>query len=229
MKMKSYKVLFRFFSYLADKTNGASFFVNYKLILGTLIIGLTGASCNKATEVSKPKNAEPASRVVRAVKRNIRTLKKRESNQQPVFTPPVIRRDDIDDSEPFITCYVPVHLEEDNKQQPKSEPFIYGMIEVPPISPEGDLEQFRNWVHQNIQYPESMLLEKIQGRTIVNFIIDEKGKLTHVNIIRSINPDANDEVLRILSMSRLWTPGEVDGQKIKTIVTLPIVFRLPQN
>lgn len=45
MKKKLYHGLFHFFSYLSDKTNGAPFLVRYKLIIGTLIIGLA-SSCN---------------------------------------------------------------------------------------------------------------------------------------------------------------------------------------
>ncbi|MBK5721434.1 energy transducer TonB [Dysgonomonas sp. Marseille-P4677] len=44
MKLTLYKSLFHVFSFLSDKTNGVSFFVKYKLLLGTLIIGLSGTS-----------------------------------------------------------------------------------------------------------------------------------------------------------------------------------------
>lgn len=45
MKIKSYNFLYRIFSFMSDKTNGASFFVKYKLILGALLIGLSTVSC----------------------------------------------------------------------------------------------------------------------------------------------------------------------------------------
>jgi hypothetical protein len=48
MKLKSYNILFRIFSFLSDRTNGAPFFVKYKLLLGTLIIGM--ATPTKAQE-----------------------------------------------------------------------------------------------------------------------------------------------------------------------------------
>jgi len=50
MKIRSYRTLYRFFSFLSDKTNGASFFVKYKLALGALLIGLTTVSCDKEEE-----------------------------------------------------------------------------------------------------------------------------------------------------------------------------------
>lgn len=49
MKKRLYHSLFRVFSYLSDKTNGAPFVVKYKLIIGTLIIGLA-SSCNGGKE-----------------------------------------------------------------------------------------------------------------------------------------------------------------------------------
>jgi len=54
MKIKSYRTLYRFFSFLSDKTNGASFFVKYKLALGALLIGLTTVSCSNDEEEEMP-------------------------------------------------------------------------------------------------------------------------------------------------------------------------------
>ncbi len=45
MKKKTYDVLFRFFSFLADRTNGQPLFVKCKILIGTLILGLT-TSCS---------------------------------------------------------------------------------------------------------------------------------------------------------------------------------------
>lgn len=50
MKVKFYHTFYSLFSYLSDKTNGASLFVKYKLILGSLLIGLTAISCDKEKE-----------------------------------------------------------------------------------------------------------------------------------------------------------------------------------
>ncbi len=50
MKVKFYHTFFHLFSYLSDKTSGASIFVKYKLVLGSLLIGLTTISCDKDKE-----------------------------------------------------------------------------------------------------------------------------------------------------------------------------------
>lgn len=45
MKLWLYKRLFSILSFLSDKTNGAALPIKYKLIIGTLIIGLTNTAC----------------------------------------------------------------------------------------------------------------------------------------------------------------------------------------
>lgn len=50
MKVKFYQTFYHLFSYLSDKTNGASICVKHKLILGSLLIGLTTISCDKDKE-----------------------------------------------------------------------------------------------------------------------------------------------------------------------------------
>ncbi len=45
MKIKFYRAFFRLFSYLSDKTNGFPLFVKYKILLGTIIVGVTTTAC----------------------------------------------------------------------------------------------------------------------------------------------------------------------------------------
>ncbi|NDV67389.1 carboxypeptidase-like regulatory domain-containing protein [Dysgonomonas sp. 25] len=60
MKIKTYHILFRFFSFLSDKTNGAPFVVKYKLLLGTLILGLVAsAGCKSSKKEAVDPNVIP--------------------------------------------------------------------------------------------------------------------------------------------------------------------------
>jgi hypothetical protein len=45
MKTKFYRLSYRLLSFLSDKTNGFHLFAKYKVMLGTLIIGLSASSC----------------------------------------------------------------------------------------------------------------------------------------------------------------------------------------
>ncbi|MDU1889495.1 MAG: energy transducer TonB [Dysgonomonas sp.] len=244
MKKRSYHILFRIFSYLSDKTNGAPFFVKYKLIIGTLIIGLTATSCFK-------KKPEPTCYVPLPIEPE--EVKGQDSvipgkKDTIGITPPRIVKTDIPiEPEPLVTCYdvalvedtiveittcyITIEVPED-KRPPKSEPadfFIYGFSETPPIPIEGDLDKFVEWVQSNIQYSEAMMINKSQGRVTTQFTIDTDGKLTDINIIRGISPEADAEAVRILSLSPPWTPGTNKGEKVKVKIVIPVTFRLPDN
>lgn len=224
MKIKSYHILFRFFSYLSDKTNGAPLFVKYKLLLGTLIIGLTGISCNKPKsttvtcyEVAAPPDID-----------NANPLPDVPNDSEPLITcydtivPPI--------EEDMITCYLQVLPPKDDlEEQTRNDVFAYESTEIPPIPAEGSLEKFVEWIGSNIQYPESMIRNEVEGRVAVDIVVDEDGNLVDIKILRSLTPEADKEAVRVLSQSRKWTPAENNGQKVKTKITLPVTFRLPEN
>ncbi|MDR1092041.1 MAG: hypothetical protein LBL79_13275 [Prevotella sp.] len=95
MKKKLYYFLFRIFSYLSDRTNGVSFIVKYKLIIGTLIVGMS--ACNAASgEGPKGKEAVEPEPV---------------DTMNIVCYDPVVLPDDTMDNQveqfdpPIITCY----------------------------------------------------------------------------------------------------------------------------
>jgi len=60
IKFNLYGILFRFFSFLADKTEGNSLFVKPKVLLGSMIVGLSSGSCS-TTDLIKIDNIQPQS------------------------------------------------------------------------------------------------------------------------------------------------------------------------
>lgn len=82
------------------------------------------------------------------------------------------------------------------------------------------------WVYPNLKYPVSAVRDGIQGRVMVDFIIDKDGKVTDVRVVRSVDPDLDDEAVRIVSASPKWRPGKMAGNKVRTSITIPVEFRL---
>lgn len=83
-----------------------------------------------------------------------------------------------------------------------------------------------NWVYKNLKYPKDAIIEGIQGRVMIDFIIDVDGRVTDARVVRSVDPDLDEEALRIISTSPKWKPGKVNGKKVRTSVTVPVEFRL---
>ena len=57
IKFSLFSSLFRFFSFLSDKNKGNVFFVKYKVLLGSLILGLSASGCASRDEI--PEKEEP--------------------------------------------------------------------------------------------------------------------------------------------------------------------------
>ena len=71
----------------------------------------------------------------------------------------------------------------------------------------GDYTEFSEYIQQNIQYPIYCKNLGYQGKVFVNFIVDEDGKVINPTIAKSVNPDMDAEVLRVISESPKWKAG----------------------
>lgn len=84
----------------------------------------------------------------------------------------------------------------------------------------------QKWVYTYMKYPKEAQAQGIQGRVLVDFIIDERGKVGEVTVVKGSDPMLEAEAVRIISASPDWKPGKVDGQKVKSEMSLYIDFRL---
>ncbi len=76
-----------------------------------------------------------------------------------------------------------------------------------------------------IQYPEMARKAGVEGRVIVQIIIDEKGIPRDPVIIRSASELLDDEAVRAVMMQR-FTPGKQRGRAVKVKLAIPVMFRL---
>lgn len=93
-----------------------------------------------------------------------------------------------------------------------------------------DPRQFlEKWVYQYIRYPEKALNEGVQGRVMVDFIIEKDGKISNVQVTRSVSPELDAEAVKVVSASPKWKPGRVNGNKVRTAMSIPVEFRLEKK
>ena len=105
------------------------------------------------------------------------------------------------------------------------EPQIYSYVEQMPQFPGGDA-QLMQYIRNNIKYPEIAKEEGIQGKVIINFIVDESGNIINVNVVKSLSKECDAEAMRVISHMPQWNPGMQNGKKIKTKMNIPISFKL---
>ena len=85
------------------------------------------------------------------------------------------------------------------------------------------------WVYPYLKYPRYAQENGIQGRVLVDFVVDEKGQVTDVKIVRGVHASLDEEALRVVSASPKWRPGRRHGKKVKVALTIAVDFRLTKE
>ncbi|MCR5827547.1 MAG: TonB family protein [Bacteroidales bacterium] len=90
-------------------------------------------------------------------------------------------------------------------------------------------EFLRRWVYTYLRYPQSAVDEGVQGRVLVDFVIDERGKVGNVKVARGVDPRLDEEAVRVIAASPNWKPGLLRGKKVKTAMSVYVEFRLERK
>ena len=104
-------------------------------------------------------------------------------------------------------------------------PPIYNVIDQMPEFP-GGMDKLLQFINDNMKYPSKAQMEGIQGRVIVQFIVDEDGYIMEPNIVRNVEPSLDNEALRLIKMLPQWKPGTLKGKAVKVKYTVPVAFKL---
>lgn len=99
------------------------------------------------------------------------------------------------------------------------------VVEDLPQFPGGAVE-FMKWLTKNLRYPAVAQQNKIQGKVVVQFIINKDGTVTDLKVVKSAEPSLDREALRVLRMMPKWKPGVENDKPCRTMVCIPVVFAL---
>ena len=102
---------------------------------------------------------------------------------------------------------------------------IYSVVETMPDFPGGQKELL-SFLSRNIKYPTKAIENKIQGRVIVQFVVNKDGSISGAKVVRSIDPDLDKEALRVINSMPQWKPGMNKGEIVSVKYTIPVMFRL---
>lgn len=83
-------------------------------------------------------------------------------------------------------------------------------------------------LQQKVSYPEAARNAGIEGRVIVQFIVNKQGQVENPKIIKGIGGGADAEALRVVKETE-FTPGMQKGQPVRVQYSLPIIFKLSEN
>jgi TonB family protein len=105
---------------------------------------------------------------------------------------------------------------------------IYLAVQKMPQFPNGESELMR-FLCMNIKYPVRAQELGVQGKVIVQFVIDSNGKVGSFKVLRSVDPLLDNEAIRVLKLMPNWIPGEQNGEKVAVYYILPVTFKAQNN
>jgi TonB family protein len=94
--------------------------------------------------------------------------------------------------------------------------------------PEGGYRAFRNYLEENIQYPQEALEKKVEGRVTVEFFVESNGTLSDFQIIRSVGYGCDEELIRLIKSGPKWEPTKKDDMAVRDRVRVRLKFNLPK-
>jgi protein TonB len=116
-----------------------------------------------------------------------------------------------------------INLAEEEKEVDEDEVFI--TVEEMPIYPGGDLALL-TYLSDNIKFPQPAIDNNITGTVYVSYVVDQKGKVTDVTLVRGVHPVLDQEAVRVVKTLDGYTAGKQRGIPVKVKYTVPISFKL---
>ena len=126
-------------------------------------------------------------------------------------------RSHLDSIRPDDLHHLPLIIDPDKK--------VYDVVERMPCFPGGD-QKMLDFIEKNLHYPKECAENGIQGRVIIDFVVERNGTLTNIRVVKSVNPALDKEALRIVKLMPKWIPGKQCDKKVRVKCIIPIPFRL---
>lgn len=205
----------------------------------------------QAVELAALKEAKKEAKVEKKEKINVEPEKVVEKVKSSVkFTAPVIKKDDevkeedmikldeVEKSDKAVGAFTVEGNDEvggevlkakeeiATPEPPKQEDNkVFDVVEQMPSFPGGQ-GALMQWLASNMKYPVVAAENGVQGRVIVQFVVEKDGKVTDVHVAKSVDPSLDKEAARVVAAMPKWIPGKQNGSAVRVKYTVPVTFKL---
>jgi|GEM_PF-2897858 len=127
--------------------------------------------------------------------------------------------------EPRVEEFSPEEKYEPNDEKDEE---IFKSVDEPPQFPGGEAALMQ-YVQDMIQYPPSAAKAGIEGRVVMQFVVEKDGTIGDIMLLRSDDSSLSHEAYRVCTMLPPFIPSRKDGCPVRVWYTLPIDFCLPDG
>ena len=102
---------------------------------------------------------------------------------------------------------------------------VYQIADNMPEFP-GGMAECLKFLGKNIKYPTISQENGVQGKVIVQFVVNKDGSIVDPVVVRSVDPYLDKEALRVIKTMPKWKPGKQRGKAVRVKYTVPVTFKL---
>jgi TonB family protein len=108
-----------------------------------------------------------------------------------------------------------------------SQDEVYTYCEIMPEFPGGN-DSMMKFIQRHIQYPQIDKENGIEGTVYLSFIVEKDGSISEVTLVRGVKggKGLEKEAIRVIKMMPHWKPGQMNGEKVRCQMVIPIKFSL---
>ena len=89
------------------------------------------------------------------------------------------------------------------------------------------------YISNNLKYPSEARKNGVEGKVVVQFIVDKDGSIDDISLLRDIGSGCGEEAVRVVEnmnkLSKRWAPGKQKGNNVRVKFTLPFSFKLSDD
>lgn len=158
----------------------------------------------------------------------------------PQFTPGVLNGENVrtwqyvilnfgnyqEEEESYPTTLGMIQKRKTKKSKSKAEAELsIEEIEQMPSFPGGAPSLFE-YLSKNVHYPEECVKQKIEGRVMIEFVVETDGSITSIEVKNPVHPLLDEEALRVIRNMPRWFPATANSVNIRVKYTVPLSFKL---
>ena len=105
---------------------------------------------------------------------------------------------------------------------------VFEVVEQMPEFPDGGMAGLMEYFKKNLRYPEEAKKAGMQGRVVVQFLINKNGAISDASVLRSVDRLLDAEAVRLVRSMPRWKPGMQKGKAVTVKYTVPVLFKLDE-
>ncbi|MFA5817237.1 MAG: energy transducer TonB [Bacteroidales bacterium] len=112
------------------------------------------------------------------------------------------------------------------KEEEDEDKTVFQIVEDMPSFQGGTIENFRNYIQETVKYPQLAMENSISGTVYVSFVVNRRGEVSNINIVRGVDPSLDEAVISALKNAPKWEPGKQRGKPVNVSFSIPVKFIL---